>query len=146
MSPVAWIHDQWDLSYQIQQHNVYQGQYLFFLQWLRVMSEKTYFFDWLCYSHLIGTEITHDQLDVPAWGSLNGCCDFSNGQSSTFAAHTDCVGFSVRYTGVLRIGCCHWAHSLDSSVLIFLVWNTSKSVWGWETLRLFQVPFSLPGL
>lgn len=30
MSPAAEIHDQWDLSYHIQQHNVNQGHRLFF--------------------------------------------------------------------------------------------------------------------
>lgn len=146
VSPAAGIHDQWDLSYHIQQHNVSQGHclFFFFLQWLRVMSEKTYFFDCLPYSHLTGTKITHSQVDVPAWGSLNGCCDFSNVFSSTFAVRTHCVGFSVTHTGVLRIISCQWVHSLDLCVLFFLVSNSPKISLR-VINRVFQASFTSPG-
>lgn len=56
------------------------------------------------------------------WLKFNFCC-----------IYILCDIFCERDTGVLRIGCCQWAHSLDLSGLIFPVWNTSKSAWGWET-------------
>lgn len=117
----------------------------FFLQWLRVMSKKTYSSDCLCYSHLIGTKITHAQLDVPAWGSLNGCCDFSNVFSSNFCCtYTLCGIFCETHWSfkdyMLPVGTFPWfvcfgLPCLQQSKISFRVIN-----------RVFQASFSLPGL